>query len=42
MIITKSVGELITYVDERNTEGLISDFYGIKKSLCPRWRPPMA
>lgn len=37
MIITKSVGELITYVDERNTEGLISDFYGIniQKEFMP-------
>ena len=37
MITTKSVGELITYVDERNTEGLISDFYGIniQKEFMP-------
>ena len=40
MIITKSVGELITYVDERNTEGLISDFYGI--NIQKEFMPTMA
>ncbi len=37
MITKKSVGELISYVDERNTDGLISDFYGIniQKEFMP-------
>ena len=37
MITTKNVGELISYIDERNTEGLISDFYGIniQKEFMP-------
>ena len=29
MIMIKRVGELISYVDERNTDGAIRDFYGI-------------
>lgn len=29
MISVKRVGELITYIDERNTNGEIKDFYGI-------------
>lgn len=37
MVFTKSVGDLITYIDERNSEGLINDFYGIniQKEFMP-------
>lgn len=37
MITKKSVGELITYIDERNSEGLITEFYGIniQKEFMP-------
>ena len=29
MLIKRRVDQLITYVDERNTDGMITDFYGI-------------
>ena len=29
MLISRRVGQLITYVDERNTDGILSEFYGI-------------
>ena len=37
MILNKRVRELITYIDERNSEGLVSDFYGIniQKEFMP-------
>lgn len=37
MLIKKSVADLIDYVDERNTDGSINDFYGIniQKEFMP-------